>query len=1112
MIDKEFSTLGLYDHNAASYKKVRDAFNDERQIVSIVHATGTGKSYNALQLAYDNKDKKIVYVVPYQSIVEHLQNIIKNNSNLDLERDFPNLEFRTYQSFINMSREEIEDMDIDLLILDEFHHIGAPIWGNRIDTIVDTHGDMKIFGMTAYTVRDRGTSYERDMAEDGGNELFSDTVVSRYDLADAIIDGVLPKPNFKTAIHRLEGFAQSLEELLNKANLAPKDYQELSKLLYDVKKRVSEAPGNKELMQKYIKSNGKYFYFCPVNAEDGRNDIDTIMEEARKRFSEIFPDKKIVFYKTTSKDIEEGKKNREAFYYDKTLDGEDASNTLRIMFCINQYNEGVHAPNVDGAIMGRGTQSDIVFFEQLGRALAVNGDTKKKYEEYEQYSIEELKNICHQKDIKIEEGLSKEDIIEKLIAPVIIDLAGNYNFIKELETNVKDRIKMISESEDEKNKRIVKLCNASFDIDILNVDLYEMLCYIKERLTMTWGDKYNLAKVYYETYGNLEIPQSFKTFNGKDYDENGVALGVWISTQRTSKKNGSLSQERENLLLQIGMRFDNKKNTMSWEEMYNLAKVYYETYGNLEIPAKFKTFNGKDYDKNGVALGQWIVTQRQNKKNGSLSHERENLLLQIGMRLDNKINTMPWEEIYALSKVYYETYDNLEIPQGFKTSNGKDYDENGVALGMWISNQRQSKKNNTLSYEREKMLLQIGMRFDNKINTMSWEEMYALAKVYYETYDNSEMPSEFKTFNGKDYDENGIKLGQWINWQRKSKKKETLSREREEMLLQIGMRFENKKSIMSWEEMYALSKVYYETYGNLEIPQRFKTVNGKDYDENGVALGIWISNQRQNKKNGTLLLKREQMLLEIGMDFDNKVNTMSWEEWYNLAKIYYETHGHLEIKTDFKTTNGKDYDEKGAALGQWISKQRQGKKNNTLSLDRENLLLQIGMRFDNKKNTMPWEEWYNLVKIYYETYDNSKIPQSFKTFNGKDYDENGVALGRWINKQRLSKKKGSMSLDREILLNNIGMIWDTKNNKPDIEKVCHDYNINYKKYEKSLDSFMVEELLAKLQYLTSHNIPIIDESGNLNSILFMSRINLQAQYGIDIVDLINENIEKNKKK
>ena len=1034
MIDKDFSTLGLYDHNAASYKKVRDAFNDGGQIVSIVHATGTGKSYNALQLAYDNKDKKIVYVVPYQSIVEHLQNIIKNNSNLDLERDFPNLEFRTYQSFINMSREEIEDMDIDLLILDEFHHIGAPIWGNRIDTIVDTHEDMPIFGMTAYTVRDRGTPYERDMAEDDGNELFSDTIVSRYDLADAIIDALLPKPNYKTAVHVAENFDISLEQLLNKATITPKNYKELSNLLHDVKKRVLEASSNKDLMKKYIKPNGKYFYFCPVNAEDGRNDIDTIMEEARKIFSEIFPNIKIVFYKTTSKDAKEGKRNREAFYYDRTLDGEDASNTLRIMFCINQYNEGVHAPNVDGVIMGRETKSDIVFFEQLGRALAVNGDTKKKYEEYEQYSIEELKDICHQKDIELEEGLSKEDIIEKLIAPVIIDLAGNYNFIKELETNVKDRIKMISESKDEKNKRIVKLGNASFDIDVLNIDLYETLCYIRERLTMTWEDKYNLAKVYYETYGNLEIPQSFKTFNGKDYDENGVALGKWIVTQRTSKKKGTLSREREEMLLQIGMRFDNKKNTMSWEEMYALAKVYYETYGNLEIPFRFKTFNGKDYEENGVALGKWIVTQRQNKKNGTLSQERETLLLQIGMRFDNKNNTMSWEEWYALAKVYYETYGNLEIPSKFKTFNGKDYDENGVALGEWIFAQRQNKKKGKLSRERENLLLQIGMRFDNKINTMSWKEMYALAKVYYETYDNLEIPSKFKTFNGKDYDENGYALGEWIVAQRQNKKKGKLSRERENLLLQIGMRFDNKINTMSWKEMYALAKVYYETYDNLEIPSKFKTFNGKDYDENGYALGEWIVAQRQNKKKGKL------------------------------------------------------------------------------SRERENLLLQIGMRFDNKRNIMSWEEWYNLAKVYYETYGNLEIPQSFKTFNGKDYDKNGYALGEWIKWQRREKKNGALSSEREILLNNIGMIWDTRKNKSDIEKVCHDYNINYKKYKKSLDSFMVEELLAKLQYLTSHNIPIIDESDNLNNILFMSRINLQAQYGIDIVDLINENIEKNKKK
>ena len=133
-------------------------------MVGIVHATGTGKSYNALQLSYDNKDKKIIYVVPSNGIIEHITEIINENPNLEFKRDFSNLEFRTYQSFINMSRKELLNLDVDLLILDEIHHLGAPVWGQRINTIIDTHENIKVFGMTAYTVRDRGTSYERDMA------------------------------------------------------------------------------------------------------------------------------------------------------------------------------------------------------------------------------------------------------------------------------------------------------------------------------------------------------------------------------------------------------------------------------------------------------------------------------------------------------------------------------------------------------------------------------------------------------------------------------------------------------------------------------------------------------------------------------------------------------------------------------------------------------------------------------------------------------------------------------------------------------------------------------------------------------------------------------------
>ena len=52
MSKNNFDVVGLYEHNIDSYKKVKQAFARGEKVVGIVHATGTGKSYNALQLVY----------------------------------------------------------------------------------------------------------------------------------------------------------------------------------------------------------------------------------------------------------------------------------------------------------------------------------------------------------------------------------------------------------------------------------------------------------------------------------------------------------------------------------------------------------------------------------------------------------------------------------------------------------------------------------------------------------------------------------------------------------------------------------------------------------------------------------------------------------------------------------------------------------------------------------------------------------------------------------------------------------------------------------------------------------------------------------------------------
>ena len=310
---------------------------------------------------------------------------------------------------------------------------------------------------------------------------------------------------------------------------------------------------------------------------------------------------------------------------------------------------------------------------------------------------------------------------------------------------------------------------------------------MKNKFEEIWIIKYNIASAYYEHNGNLEIPEKFKTLNGYEYDENGINLGMWIQNQKQLYKKAKLSPERINLLKAIGMRLETV-NYNDWNENYALVQNYYEHHGNLEIPVKFKTLNGYEYDENGINLGIWIQNQKQLYKKAKLSPEKINLLKKLGMCFETRDNNNEWNKNYALVQNYYEHHGNLKIPVKFKTLNGYEYDENGISLGTWLATQRQSYKKAKLSPERINLLKKLGMRLET-VNYNDWNENYALVQNYYEHHGNLEIPVEFKTLNGYEYDENGINLGIWIQNQKQLYKKANLSPERINLLESIGMKW-----------------------------------------------------------------------------------------------------------------------------------------------------------------------------------------------------------------------------------------------------------------------------------------------------------------------------------
>ena len=1070
------NNFNLYPHNKESYEKIKEGFKTSN-IVGIVHATGTGKSFNALEYVSDNTNENILYVVPSLGIIEHLKTIVVS-SGFDLEKDFPNLKFCTYMSFVNLSREELKNIKVDTLILDEFHHLGAPVWGARINTLIKTHPNIKVLGMTAYTVRDRNTPYERDMANPDTDELFSNHIVSKYDLCDAMVDGVLPKPIHKTAYVNLIEDVDYLEKRLAKLDHNSSKYIDCEKVLRDVKRQIANALSMKELVNKNLKPNGKYIYFCPMMSEKNVNDIDTIMKEAKGWFLEMgLTEDEITFYKSTSEMGTLGRKNREAFYNDIDLDNRDTSNKLRVMFAINQYNEGVHAPNVDGVILGRGTCSDIVYFEQIGRALAVRGDTEEKLNKLSQMSLEELTTLARNNNLEINSSDTKEDIANKLVSPLIIDLSNNYEYIAELENDLKDKIRETSLRHSiAKLPRNLKITNYRFDIELINKDLYDMLSYVKSRLSLSWEEMYELSKKYYEYHGDLEIPQKFKTINGYEYNETGVNLEAWLDYQRASKY---LSDERRKLLLDIGMCFDSKRN-LQWNKYYELAKKYYECHGNLEIPQKFKTINGYEYDESGVNIGTWLNTQRQNKK---ISNEKRKLLNNIGMRFEY-YDDLQWNKNYELAKIYYEYYGNLEVPFKFKTSNGYLYDESGVSLGRWLNNQRQNKN---LSDERKKLLINIDMRFEY-YDDLQWNKNYELAKIYYEHYGNLKIPRTFRTINGYLYDETGVNLGGWLNTQRAN---QSLSKERKKILSDIGIHFEDYFNLQ-WNKCYELVKRYYEYHGNLEIPLKFKTSNGYLYDEAGVNIGTWLNTQRKNKK---LSKERKALLLKIGMHFDN-TNDFKWNKNYELAKAYYEHYGNLKIPQNFVTVNGYDNDVSGTRLGNWINMQR---VNKNLSDEKRNLLLEIGMRFISLKEEKVWYSLYEQALKFYKQYG-AWSEEKLDRINNKDIMAYGSIL-TWLKEQR---KNPNLNKNMKDCLSNVGFIFDVDKNIEEIRKICTEYNISYEENKDILDNISAKELIIKIRYLLDNKANIVDGNNKLHEIFGMSNQEMIEKYHVSLEELYDK--------
>jgi len=942
--------LELYKHNADAYEKVKIMFEKENRC-AVVHPTGTGKSYIALKWLLDNKDKKAVYITSQLAIVDQLERTMIDNG-LSLERDFPNLTITTYQSLLNNS-----DINADLIVIDEFHRTGAPVWGQAVDELLRTNKDAKVLGLSATPIR------YLDGKKDMSDEIFAGNIASHIRLPKAIAEGILPPPVYVNAIYSFKEDIDKLEEKISKIP-DEEDKKELEEQLKLAKRTIENAENLPDLFKKYMtEENGKYLVFC--------RDIEHLKEmqdETQKWFKGI--NENIDAYSIHYQEKEaDNKWTLDRFHNISFRDGK-----LKLLYSVGMLNEGIHVEDIDGVIMLRKTSSPILYQQQLGRALTTGKDHKPLVFDVVN-NIECIKDIENLRTAVIRtmkaSKKSKEEIkhMEETFR-IIDDYKAISELIKELETNATfgwDKKYLLLKEYVEKNngefpkadepiigswlinqKQLLKKGKLSLErkakLDLLG----NWLITREDKDSERWENTYNLLKQYVEEH-NGDFPQSKEPI-----------IGSWLVDQRLLSKKGKLKPERKAKLdlLENWLITKNDKEDERWEKMYVLLEQYLAEHNNDFL---FKEQN---------SLSMWLTNQRSLNKQGKLREDRKAKLDTLGdwSKSKNEKLEEQWEKKYELMKAYLEEH-NGEFPK-----------QTEPIIGSWLSDQRNNLNNNTLSEERKAKLDALGDWSKSKDEKLEeqWEKKYELTREYIQSH-NGEFPKADESI-----------IGPWLLTQKHMLKEGRMRGDRKAKLDLLGdwsksleEKFEEK-----WEEKYELLKKYIVSH-NGEIPLKSEPI-----------IGSWLNTQKVMNKKGKLDPEKVAKLDLLGNWLITREDKDSerWEEKYKLTKKYVEKHNGEFPKAD------------EPIIGSWLINQKNDLEQGKLSLERKAKLDALGTwsKRNYEKFEEKWEEKYELTKEYVKEHNGEMPPQS------------EPIIGSWFSDQRSLNKKGKLKPERKAKLDALG--------------------------------------------------------------------------------------------
>jgi hypothetical protein len=322
----------------------------------------------------------------------------------------------------------------------------------------------------------------------------------------------------------------------------------------------------------------------------------------------------------------------------------------------------------------------------------------------------------------------------------------------------------------------------------------------------------------------------------------------------------------------------------------------------------------RDYQSaGGLALGEWLHSQRATHRAGRLDPQRAAELEKLGVEWS--VHGSAWWRAYEHATSYRAAHGHLAIPDGHRAPGG-------FGLASWLGEQRKARRAGRLAPERATALEDLGIEW-NPLDA-AWQRACQQAAAYHATHGHLSVPASYRTTTGLD-------LADWLTTQRKAHRAGKLTPDRTAALEQLGIGWDRRA--VTFAAGLAHLQAFRDTHGHIDVPAGY-------HSSDGYALHSWLASQHRAHRTDHLTPSQAGQLQALGVQWRPPAPT--WEDSAAALAAYIAEHGHARVPRTHITPDG-------IKLGTWVHQQRQRRRNpgrnqtRPLTSDQIATLDQLGM-------------------------------------------------------------------------------------------------------------------------------------------------------------------------